>query len=1056
MIPNDFKTSLRIPSQLPEFIRDDLNYETFVAFVQAYYEWLELSNTANANTIIATTSGQGVTYGSKNLLNYSDVDSSLDGFLQYYVNDFLPYFPEDALADKAKTLKIAKQLYQTKGTPASYKLLFRLLYNSDAQLLMTGDLVFRASAGEWYVPKYLKVKGDAILWLTAGMESYRVFGESSKSFATIEKVILNGTKCDVYISNIERLFTSGENVIVVDSNNQIVYVKDGLIVPTGTAGSSTVTGKIVGAISTINIDPNYRGTTYNVGDPIVVYGGLASNNVFGATAEIAEVTKGSIQRINTMNGGYGYIPGQAVIDFATVSNTTIEFIPGQGGAAAHVAGFDTSPGANSLINRVIQDGISVKQFVRLDSDEYGFVANSIANSTCTLANAFSFLADTQGYPISSVVVDNGGGGFTQLPTAIATTHYYDIDTGSTINNLNDLGILAPIVIATGGVGYKVSDRISIDGGWGYGASANVTTVDNSGTITSVSYVPFEDFTQSYPLGGLGYRLSDIDGSGIAPQLTAIPSSNVSISSIAQGDFDLAEIIFQSPDYTIENAFWGGVVNGIDSNNNSLKVYNIQGTLDKTYPIIGVNGNTVTATSNTITGTGAELYVSGILGTGAEFSLTTDRIGAITSIKITDPGEDYISNPKISVRVQDLCVTGVTQLSSILTGSELFQGQDIENEQGDMDTDVAPYQAYVDRFTTLVETGNNETNIYNLRVYNYFGTPALYNSNDAANTTLQIDTEINPYPTMVLTNAYDLTNGYVNGVKTYGDGRARATSKFLNGLIFGQGQYLNTKGQPSSYSILQSQDYNDYTYILSVEQPISKYREILKNLLHPIGMKYIGRDLLQNQKAFKVSWQSVLANNYPLSHYSETAKATLIGSFADGDWSNNIVQLSGITSEQMAEIYPNQRFGAYRADNNGPMVYSKITGVDTANLQLILYTEPWVTYANIAYGYAESSSNVINITANTEVYGKWFNNNEWNSIEAAKNPIIDIIYSGDKLLMNGIVYTVDTVNYGNTAADTTVTLANNVVLNTGNSSNPVLISINRNIIESQNVTIYTIQ
>ena len=173
MIPNDYKTSIRIPSQLPEFIRDDVNYETFVAFVEAYYEWLELANTANANTTIASTSGEGVTYATKNLSNYSDVDSTLDGFLKYYINDFLPYFPEDALADKTKVLKIAKQLYQTKGTPASYKLLFRLLYNSSAELLMTGDLVFRASAGNWYVPKYLKIKGDPFLWLTAGMESYR-------------------------------------------------------------------------------------------------------------------------------------------------------------------------------------------------------------------------------------------------------------------------------------------------------------------------------------------------------------------------------------------------------------------------------------------------------------------------------------------------------------------------------------------------------------------------------------------------------------------------------------------------------------------------------------------------------------------------------------------------------------------------------------------------------------------------------------------------------------------------------------------------------------------
>jgi hypothetical protein len=107
MIPNDYKTSIRIPSQLPEFIRDDVNYETFVSFVEAYYEWLELANTANANTTIASTSGEGVTYATKNLSNYSDVDSTLDGFLKYYINDFLPYFPEDALADKSKVLKIA-------------------------------------------------------------------------------------------------------------------------------------------------------------------------------------------------------------------------------------------------------------------------------------------------------------------------------------------------------------------------------------------------------------------------------------------------------------------------------------------------------------------------------------------------------------------------------------------------------------------------------------------------------------------------------------------------------------------------------------------------------------------------------------------------------------------------------------------------------------------------------------------------------------------------------------------------------------------------------------
>lgn len=862
MIPNNYKTSLRIPSQLPEFIRDDVNYETFVSFVEAYYEWMELANTANANNVIASTSGEGVTYASKNLTNYSDVDSTLDGFLKYYIDDFLPYFPEDALADKDRVLKIAKQLYQAKGTPASFRLLFRLLYDSSAEILMTGDLVFRASAGDWYVPKYLKISGNTTPWLTTGLESYRVFGLRSKSFATIEKVILEGTKCNAYISNIQRLFESGENVIVVDANNQDVYVKNGKISSKSVSGSTTVTGKIVGAISTISINPKFRGLTYNVGDPVVVYGGLSSNTANGASAEVSEVTKGSIQRINTLEGGFGYIPGEATINFATVSNTTINFL-NNSGALARVGTFDTSAGANSTINSIITDRISVKQNIVLSNANYFFSnsnTTSTVNTNTRLVDAFSYY-ETIGYPIDTVIVDNGGGGFSQLPIAIAKSHFYDINTGG-IHDLDNFGQLAPIEIINGGLGYKVNDRITITGGQGQGATANVKTVDGSGTITSVEYVRYEDFTTIYPKGGMGYSIDDILGTGAEAYeaLSANPSSNVRVSSITQGKFPLWDTVYQTFD-TYANSFFTATVNGIDASNNALKVYNVVGTLNNTQPLISLANtqNTVTATSNTILGIGAELFVPGILGAGAEFQLTTDRIGSITKIKITDAGEDYVSTPQISLRVQDLAVTNVNNIEYVTPGALLFQGTNANN---------VTYRSYVDRISVIDETGDVANNTYNLRVYNYTNTPLLYNSNNSANTILKIEDQINGNANMILTTTKDISLGYVNGVKTYGDGNARASSKFLNGLIFGQGIYLDTKGQPSSFSVLQSKNYNDYTYILSVEQPISKYRDILKNLLHPAGMKVIGRDLLNSQKSFRVKHDSGSSIIKPLQYWAD--------------------------------------------------------------------------------------------------------------------------------------------------------------------------------------------
>jgi hypothetical protein len=119
MIPNDYKTSLLVAQQLPEFVRDNESYQTFVSFIEAYYQWLETAQTANSANVIATSTGEGVTYGAKNLLNYADVDSTLDEFVQYFIKDFLPYIPEDALADKRKLLKIARDFYLAKGTEKS-------------------------------------------------------------------------------------------------------------------------------------------------------------------------------------------------------------------------------------------------------------------------------------------------------------------------------------------------------------------------------------------------------------------------------------------------------------------------------------------------------------------------------------------------------------------------------------------------------------------------------------------------------------------------------------------------------------------------------------------------------------------------------------------------------------------------------------------------------------------------------------------------------------------------------------------------------------------------
>ena len=85
MISNGHKTSILVPSQLPEFIRDNPDYENFVLFLQAYYEWMELPNTSNSLVTTATTQ-QGITYASKNLTEYRDIDETINTFTSHFYN----------------------------------------------------------------------------------------------------------------------------------------------------------------------------------------------------------------------------------------------------------------------------------------------------------------------------------------------------------------------------------------------------------------------------------------------------------------------------------------------------------------------------------------------------------------------------------------------------------------------------------------------------------------------------------------------------------------------------------------------------------------------------------------------------------------------------------------------------------------------------------------------------------------------------------------------------------------------------------------------------------
>jgi hypothetical protein len=74
----------------------------------------------------------------------------------------------------------------------------------------------------------------------------------------------------------------------------------------------------------------------------------------------------------------------------------------------------------------------------------------------------------------------------------------------------------------------------------------------------------------------------------------------------------------------------------------------------------------------------------------------------------------------------------------------------------------------------------------------------------------------------------------------GDGEATATVTILEGTYTYPGRYLNDDGHLSSYNFLQNRDYyQNFSYVVKVRKSVNQYKQAMKELIHPAGMKMFG-------------------------------------------------------------------------------------------------------------------------------------------------------------------------------------------------------------------------
>ena len=624
MANTEFRVSTLIDNQVPDFVQSD--HPVFVQFLKAYYEWLEDSE-----------EGQAI-YESRKLLDYADVDRTSEDFMMYFKTKFLPYFPEDILADKAKLIKNIREFYQQKGSEESLKFLFRVLYKEDIDVIYPKQQILIASDGKWKQPQALRLTtaNSAITFDPATLEKRRGIGATSRASCIIEsayRTIDKGTGFEIfelYVSSVNRLFQNGENLEVsyVDANgNTIVLLSE----------------TIIGSLSGINIDPNNRGLKYQSGDPVVIFGGLSetSQTIQQATAVVNNVSAGGITTATVVNGGYGF--RQFPDSLITITNDPSD------NTGANATAQITAIG-NVVTLNVNSDSIANLANITIGNTTYQMANFAFANVNTALELAFTNLSFNVG-PIETITVTSPGTNYTVEPTLDARS-YYDTDIGT--QDILDLGRIAAVEVINGGSGYDANtDTIFINGlGNGTGATftftANVTghiltvTPTNAGegyrdttvSITSANgtgavlqaYRYGEGDVAEFAVDEIG-RIQDFNltnrGAGyVETPIISLRIKDITVSNVS-GIISNGDNVYQGAN---ANSYtFSATVDSYDSANNRLRIFNYMGTLDNELPLklptFNVNVVSVVTYGNGLAKANAE-FLNGVIKY-AGFYLNTD-------------------------------------------------------------------------------------------------------------------------------------------------------------------------------------------------------------------------------------------------------------------------------------------------------------------------------------------------------------------------------------------------------------------------------------------------
>ena len=578
-----FKPSLSVNTLVNE--NSSIDTERFKLFLEAYYEWLQ-TTTITLNTTVGTFqvgetilgSGSGATgqviqvtsttlivkitserkvfdqyetitgqtsnatssiYGIKdnvvrasgNILNYKQIETSIDKYVSYLKDELYPSLPASYYGNKRLIAKQFRDFFQSKGTEQSYRFLFRLLYDQEIEFYYPGEDILRVSDGNFEKTQIIRTASVAYGYDQSNVSFNRdiflfinktIVGNTSGTLANvidIKKFFVGAIEiAEMTLKLVSGTFSAGESISATDDAN--LYAN------------------IYGIISGFTIIDG--GSGYQVDTPVTITG-----DGYAAQAKVSSIKQSPISalkinaighgyRLNTLasinntdTGGTGLIV--QVTELANTYTTTI-------GASTYTLGEISSV---SIINR--GSGYYKKPTITLQ-DTVVSSAGLLTDKLITIANAGT------NYGVGNTLIFTGGSGTSAAGIVASVVEsasfdllfedgyqmkadgsYYDI-----IKN-EDWSVKGPIKrleLTNFGSGYTSANLPSISVSTTTGSSANLVVTGIQGTSANVVVDTANNTT------GIGsIRSVEVTNFGVS-----YTNANAVVSSVGDGNANLIPII----------------------------------------------------------------------------------------------------------------------------------------------------------------------------------------------------------------------------------------------------------------------------------------------------------------------------------------------------------------------------------------------------------------------------------------------------------------------------------------------------------------------------------